>query len=701
MLQQLQQQSNYFLWLSAHDLEHISNPKKVIEDLIALIKEHNVLYYLKASPIISDSQYDILFDLLKRLEQQFPQFLSANSPTQHLLGQIDAFQKSPHRVPLLSLMNTYSADDIQDRGKSLQNTLDKRGDGNYSLSYCIEPKLDGNAVEIIYKDGIFLSASTRGDGNIGEDITEHAKYLLWLPLVLSWPNIPSLLSLRGEIIMSKQAHTRLNEYQSQEGLPLFANPRNAVAGTLRNLDPKMVQYRGLTVIFYDVLYAEWIDFSSQSMMYSQLQDYGLPVIEKISVANSIGQVQELCVDSKVFKHLEKQWYETDGLVIKLDDIPLRSILGTTNHHPRRAMAYKFPSKQIVTKLLSVSFQIGRTGVITPVAELEPVQLGGVLISRASLHNFDQIQTLDIRLWDSVWIQRSGEVIPYVLWPLIELRQGHETNIITPLVCPVCGQNTEKDAQYVAVRCSNTLCPAVIKESLAHAVSKDCLDLQGLGYALIALLVDAGLIHTLWDLFLLSQPQYTMQLRLLPWLAGKKIKQILEAIESTKILPFWRWLHAFGIDGVWVKTAQELEQWLAQQHISWATNILEAFALFQSSTLHGFGKGWESHLQCYARLQENKELWQFLEQQGVLFLPRQQSKQTGFLSGKSIVITGTFDVPRSQLITLIEQAWGKVVEGVTKKVSAFLVWANPGTKAEKAEKMWIPAYTSFDELKKTT
>jgi DNA ligase (NAD+) len=316
---QLQQQTQTYLQKSVTDL--LTDPQIHINILISLIHYHNTQYYLYTSPVISDSQYDHLFDLLKWLETQFPIYIQQNSPTQRLIGQQERFASAPHSIPLLSLQNTYTSEDIINRWKTLDNTISQRSDSTYTMQYCIEPKLDGNAVELIYINWSFHQAITRWDGQYGEDISEHAKYLLNLPLQLIGNNIPQKLQLRGEIIMSKQAHTKLNEYQTQEGLPLFANPRNAVAGTLRNLNPKITQDRGLSCIVYDLLAMEWaLNISHHTRIINQIGQRWLPTIKELMIAHTLDEIIDFCKDEKVIKHLEQQRYETDGLVIKINDL---------------------------------------------------------------------------------------------------------------------------------------------------------------------------------------------------------------------------------------------------------------------------------------------------------------------------------------------------------------------------------------------
>ncbi len=441
-----------------------SQAKQIYEDLVKIINFHNWLYYVEANPVISDYEFDQLFDYLKKLEKKFPQLISPDSPTQRLTFQVQTeFKTAKHKVPLLSLDNTYNAEDLYQWYDFLKRQLNPLGIEKWS--YVVEPKFDWSSVELVYKNGKFVQAITRWDGIIGEDVTENVKTIMNLPLELKWAEKIKELRLRGEVLMKKSVFERLNQQRAEQWLPLFANPRNAAAWSLRQLDPKITAQRWLVIYVYDLLYMElqeqqnislfsnvkykFIDDNlkntlsslvsllkkpifdvSQIDIYNLFERWWLPVWDRIWYAKSIEEVIKICSSEETLSYFKSQDIEFDWLVIKISEIWIRWILGNTGHHPRWAVAYKFPAEQVSTRLISVDFQVGRTGIITPVANLQPVELWWVTISRATLHNFEYIKEKDIRLWDWVWVVRSGEVIPYIVGVIEERRSCKEGNKIT-------------------------------------------------------------------------------------------------------------------------------------------------------------------------------------------------------------------------------------------------------------------------------
>jgi DNA ligase (NAD+) len=667
--------------------------KSKIDELIQVLLDHNYCYYVLAAPIISDTEYDILFQLLLTRESKYPQHIQSHSPTQKISWQLNWFEKATHIQPLLSLQNTYNSTDIDNRYASLENAIIKYAEIQQSLTMSIEAKMDGTSVALTYINGELTQAITRWDWTIGEDITSHAKYLLWLPHKLDGKS-PELLVIRWEILMPKSALERLNAFQQEHELPMFANTRNAVAWTLRNLDPKLVQKRGLTVLLYDILYTS-NNIKTQQQAHTNLRERWLPVVDFCRYIDTIQNIKQICEDPNTIKTLTSKRYETDGLVIKLDNIPLRDVLGSTHHHPRRAMAYKFPSKQVTAKLIDVEYQVGRSGVITPVAMLDPVQLGGVTISKASLHNFDNIATLDVRIGDQVWLQRSGEVIPYILWPVLQVRDGSEHIIKTPTHCPVCSSILEQEVWYVARLCKNPDCPAIIKQSLIHAVSKNCLDIRGLADATIELLVDNAMIRTISDLYILKEPQYKMQLRLLPWLWDKKIDQILTSIQQSLTQPLWKRIHAMGIFWVGIQSSKQIALIVNQAGIYLPTQVLTFIKTYDWHTIHGLWNNIAQAMQEFASDIKNIAMREILEQQGLIFEKMDTSMWP--LLWKYFVITWTFEQPRSVLVQQIQQRWWEVVSGVSKKITAVLVWNNPWSKYQQAIKLEIITFTQLEEM----
>lgn len=478
-----EQTKHYLDYISSHAADELTEEEflQIYPDLISLIGQHNKLYYIDSMPVISDTQYDELFAYLKKAEQSFPQHIRAESPTQRLTYQLqESFAQAEHPVPLLSLENSYDADDLKDWDKSLQNVLAKHQKNNSEesaegeaiipdmapLTYTCEPKYDGISIELIYRNGEFTQAITRGDGYVGEDITANVKTVLSVPFFLKDRTI-NTLRVRGEIVMTKKGFARVNEERQANGEQLFANARNATSGSLRQLDTSITAKRGLVCYVYDVLESSTDAGATHAETLEFLKEQGFMVFPWLKRCTTIDTVITLCLDVHTKQTFEKQEIDFDGIVVKVNEHATRQILGETNHHPRRAMAYKFPAQQIVTKLLSVDRQVGRTGILTPTANLEPVMLSGVTISRASLHNADFIKDKDILLGDSVRIQRSGEVIPYVLSPVHNARTGQETEIEIPTHCPVCQTPVVRSKTDIHIYCPSSVCPAQIKGKIAY------------------------------------------------------------------------------------------------------------------------------------------------------------------------------------------------------------------------------------------
>jgi DNA ligase (NAD+) len=510
--------------------------KDLYQTLIDTLTEHNHLYYVKGAPIISDAEYDQLFDFLERIEEEFPYLISSNSPTQSLIGQIaDGFSKANHKVPLLSLENSYSADDLFDFDERVKRILNKYDIG--TCQYRIEPKYDGVSVELIYQEGILTKAITRGDGITGEDITTNVKTIKNLPKQLA--DAPAFLSVRGEIMMPKSVWKTLNLQREQQGKEIFANTRNAAAGSIKLLDSGEVAKRNLSCFVYDFLYAEnadgeFIDFP--------LENAHFPQVDLQKSPTDMHGVVAICLDATVKTFLDGQDFDFDGLVVKVvNQSGERQLLGATSHHPRWSMAYKFPAEQASTQILSVDFQVGRSGILTPVAHLQPVKLSGVEISRVSLHNFDFIRNKDIKKSDRVWVQRSGEVIPYVIGVIKERRTGNEDSIEAPLFCPVCQSPTTHIGVFYY--CANPNCPAQLKEKIRYFVSKNCMDIQGIGEGIIDVLVDRGVFHNVADIYKLEHSELRILLRKFPGFGDKRIYDLMKQVKLSKHQPLWRIINA--------------------------------------------------------------------------------------------------------------------------------------------------------------
>lgn len=666
--------------------------QETIAILIELIRYHNHLYYVKAQPVISDRQYDHLFSLLQELEERFPSLLRADSPTQRLTVQLqDSFLQADHRVPLLSLQNSYETEQLRDRQTYLSRQVSDLGE----VSYFVEPKFDGSGVELVYRDGLLAQAITRGDGMTGELITENIKTIRGVPLVLS-DQATSIaeLRVRAEVVMPKSSFERLNAYQRAEGLPQFANPRNAAAGSLRQLDPLVVGKRGLTAFVYDLL---WIDedasshFETQVELFAFLQELGLPVFDRFRHCEQITDVVNLCEDEEIARYFDQQNIEFDGLVIKVNELDKRLVLGSTAHHPRWAIAYKFPTKQVATKLLEITYQVGRTGVITPVASLTPVEINGAMISRATLHNFDYIQERDIREGDTVRVQRSGEVIPYILGPIEEKRAWQEQVVTPPEQCPSCGSLLRRLDEEVALVCPNVDCRAKRQAQLKHFVSKSCMDIDGLGDRLIDLLVEVWLVDSYVDLYRLAESNRRSQLQSLPGIGHKKTQQVLTQLEESKSRPLWRILHAISIPYVGKKMAQTLSSYIANRSETPDLGEVIRLCTDRDGLLEIYGLGKQTVEAIIAFFSDPKHLRDLRElvSLGMSFQPTAAVRGEWVLANQKIVITWTFPRTRDQLIEQIAKAGGQVVGSVSRATDLLLVGNKPGGKLQKAQNLDVP------------
>ncbi len=669
----------------------------IIDDLIEAIRYHNEQYYVYAQPIIADVQYDHLFSLLAEIEKKFPAYIRPDSPTQRLeINLQEWFSKASHGgYHLLSLQNTYNAEQIGE----WSDFLIKNSEQWTAFEFIVEPKFDGSSVHLIYEYGKFTQAISRGDGTVGEDITENIKVVRNLPLYIPQAKeIPSL-RFRGEVLMPKNAFIQLNEYQQEEWLPLFANTRNATAGTLRQLDPQIVAQRNLVVFIHELLTWEEVGCTKHSEMFDLLAKRGLPFY-RYKQYSSIDEVVAYCMDESTHKELLRLNLEFDGLVIKVNDLLQRVALGTTAHHPRRAIAYKFPALQVATKLMAITYQVWRTWVITPVASLDPVQLSGALIGKATLHNFDYIHDNDIRLDDYVWVQRSGEVIPYVVGPIVARRDGHEKPFVIPTHCPSCGSTITQQEGEVAWYCTNSICDAQIKEKLKHFVAKGCMNISGLGESIIELLVDAKLLSSYVDFYSLHLPEKRLQMSSLPWLAEKKIQQILSQIELSKSNNVRRLLHGLGVSFVGKKVATMLERYLAEQWVTTRDQFLSALTNIEAlSWVFGLWPQTTHSLQTFFSDPLQVSLLHTVYTHWVNIFPTvMKSSVAGALDGVSCVITWTFPVSREEITAVLEWAGAKVTSTVTSKTTRLLAGEKAWSKLEKALALWVAIHTWHEAIK---
>ncbi len=840
-----------------HDIGKLSE-KEVSEfylKLIDCIVDHNHLYYIENNPLISDKEYDELFEYLKKIEEHFPQLITSNSPTQSLIGQVSEwFKQAKHEIKLMSLENTYNAKDIEEREERIKKILLKNNNtkdtdknnfiqgigiilqnkegkyifqkrdkntninpwkialfgwgiewnetyedtvirefkeelewkiekkdlveiGNFEshinknkylkifyasnidtqkliihewesietmsleeaenkkdvtdftkevlkyfkntriISYRVEPKFDGLSVELIYKKWIFVQAITRGDWSVGEDITENVRTIKNVPKKLQ-----SLIDIhvRWEILMPKSIWKELNKEREEEWETPFANTRNAAAGSIKLLDPKEVAKRGLLCYVYDILIAWSLKLEAWS-----LSKLGFDVFPREKTGLHIGEIITLCEDTETKKYLEQQDIEFDGLVIKVEDEKQRKIIWSTDHHPRRAVAYKFPAQLAATQILSVDFQVGRTGIITPVANLEPVQLSGAKLQRVSLHNFDFIKEKDIHIHDRIRLQRSGEVIPYIVsvitdrrekidvsskegnWKQNKMKSGKaglkiENYINPPKTCPSCNESiTQKDMHYY---CTNPHCPEKVKQQIQHFVSKNCMDIQGIGESIIDLLVEHTIIKNIADIYKLTDVNIQIQLTKFPGIGDKKVAEIVKGIEESKHKALRRLLNGLGIPHVGKKMAQDIASQMQNalvlewgecriqedNPISCILNLMSNVERLRN--IYGIGEKTVQSITKFFSDKYNLKLLDELETYGVNMDPK---KYSDFIKTKkvkgSFSITWSFDIPREKIADYFQQQGYLFHESPKKDTDFMLIGEKAGSKKNKAEKLEIQIY----------
>ncbi len=641
------------------------------------IEAHNRRYYEDAAPTISDREYDRLYRELIDLEERFPQLITPDSPTRRVGdAPLKAFSQIAHRAPMLSLDNTYSEEEVGAFYRRIEKLLP-----NEKVPVVVEPKVDGVAVSLLYENGRLKYAATRGDGSVGDDITQNIRTIRSLPKQLKG-DAPPVFEVRGEVFMTKEGFAKLNAERSEAGLPVFANPRNSAAGSLKQLDPAITAQRPLGVIFYGTGTVEGIELTHHSKLFPLLQKLGLPCSERWWSADSLDEILHAIRALEKIRH--DFVYETDGAVVKVDAIAQRESLGMTAKSPRWAMAFKYEAEQVETKLLDILIQVGRTGVLTPVAVLEPVVVSGSTVARATLHNEDEIQRKDIRIGDTVVIEKAGEVIPAVVKVRSDLRNGSEKKFRMPRKCPVCGSKVVKDEGQVAVRCVNAQCPAQLKRRIEHFASRGAMDIEGLGEAMVEQLVAKNLVCQVSDIYRLTNEQLSELERM----GEKSVSKLLEAIERSKKQPLWRLLFGIGILHVGVSAARAL-----------ADHFPNLDALMEASTeelqrIPDVGEVVGASIAQFFREPGNREMTEQLRSAGLRLTSEPKSKPaTGSrIAGTTWVITGTLSQPRDEIAEQILQRGGKVSGSVSKKTSFVLAGEEAGSKLEKAKKLGIKVLT---------
>jgi DNA ligase (NAD+) len=645
--------------------------KERYEKIKSEIEEHNYRYYVLANPIISDEEYDKLFKELLELEKTYPELKTPDSPSQRIGGIVlDEFKKVTHSVPMLSLDNTYNEVDILEFHERVLRNLNRS-----QIDYMCELKIDGVSVAIRYTDGILNQGITRGDGITGEDITENIKTILSIPLRL---NKKVDIEVRGEIFMPIREFVRINAEREKNGLQVFANPRNATAGTLKLLDSKEVAKRKLDSFMYYVIFPENYNLKTQEDALVFLKELGFKTNPHSKKQESISGVIEYWKEwTKRRRELE---YDVDGIVVKVNEFDLQRALGETVRSPRWAIALKFPSEQKETKLIKVHFQVGSTGIITPVAEFNPIHLEGTIVKRASLHNFEYIKERDIREGDYVIVEKAGGIIPQVVGPVIEKRTGHEKEILPPEKCPVCGGKAGKiKSDEVAIRCLNPSCPEKLVRVLENFVSRDAMNIQGLGKKLLKRMVNAGILKDIADIYYLDENKIRS---LGKGIGDKTIKNVLTQIELSKNRELYRLINALGIPSVGTKTSKDLAT-----HFKTLENLMNA-RFDELLEVEGIGEDTAQAIINYFSQNEVKLIVQKLKDAGVNF-GYQEKEKKGPLSGLLICQTGALSrMTRQEFAEYVESKGGTFTDNLTKKTNILVVGENPGSKLDKARQYGI-------------
>ncbi len=656
-------------------------PKGIREKAEHLRKEieyHNYRYYTLNDPVISDFEYDQMMKELVELEKKYPELRSPSSPTQRIGAKIlKGFKSVMHPSYMYSLDNSYDMQDIADFDRRVKRIL-----GVKAVDYVCEMKIDGLSVRLKYVNGELVLGATRGDGKVGEDVTENVKTIRTVPLILQRRMD---VEVRGEIYMSYEEFRSLNAQRLANGLPPFANPRNAAAGTLRQLNTSEVARRHLNSFMYTLVSAENYGIKTQWEALQFMKKLGFKVSEESKLVRSLEEVEETLEEfEKKRKNLP---FPIDGVVIKVNDLTYQRRLGYTNKYPRWAIAFKFPAEQARTKIKDIKIQVGRTGVLTPVAVLEPVKLAGTIVRRASLHNFDYIQKMDIRIGDMVLVEKAGEIIPQVVKVVTEERKGNEKKVDIPKSCPTCGGPVGKiDENDVALRCLNPYCPAKLEGWLEHFASREAMDIRGLGKKLVKKLVKLGLVKDPADIYSLDVQTVSK----IENMGEKSAKKLISEIEKSKSAPLHKIINALGIPMVGEGTSLLLEK-----HFSTLKDLMNA-DLKSLESIEGIGEKTARSIVDFFSLEKTKRMVEKLISQGIG--KKQTDDEAKPLKGLKFVITGTLSIPRNDMKEYLTRLGGEVSSSVSKKIDYLVIGKNPGSKLEKAKAFGIRTLTE-EELEK--
>ena len=646
-----------------------------------MLRFHEHRYYILNDPLLSDFEYDQLFKALEKIEKENPTLITPDSPTQRVAHELTReFPTVQHLVPMLSLDNSYNADDLLDFDRKVRELS-----GLEQISYCVEPKFDGGSISLIYENDQLVRAATRGDGVAGDEVTINIRQIHSVPLTAPFSKFGiQQAEIRGEVLMNKENFSRYNQSLTAQGLAPLANPRNAASGTLRLKDPREVAKRNLEVFVYHLSYFSLqkeeqspVALQSHAATLGLLWELGFrsPAREK-KVFNSIQDVINYCVEFEAVR--DTLPYEIDGMVIKVNEVALQEKLGMTSHHPRWAVAFKFKARQATTQLIGIEFQVGRTGAVTPVAKLEPVGVGGVMVSSISVHNQEYIAEKDLRIGDQVLIERAGDVIPQIVKSLTEARTGKEKQIQFPSVCPVCASKLFKEEEEAVWRCINLECPAQVIERIIHFVSKDALDIRGFGEANVRKFVELGLLGDIPGI-------YTLDFAKLASMEGfgkKSIENLQQAIELSKKQPLHRLIYALGIRFVGETTARTLAN--AVDHLL----DFQSFSEEQLQQLEDVGTKVAGSIRQFFSNSDNIKMLQALEKLGLtLRNEKKDTHSTGNLTGKTFLFTGTLSkLKRSEAEEMVRANGGQILSGVSAKLNYLVAGEEAGSKLEKAKKI---------------
>ena len=654
-----------------------------IDNLRSELNDHNYRYYVLDDPVISDAEYDRLLRELQSLEDTHPELITDDSPTQRVGAlPLEGFGNIEHRIPMQSLANAMDSDELL----AFHDRLIRRLGKEQAIEYIAEPKLDGLAVELVYENGQFVNGSTRGDGTTGEDITQNLKTIRAIPLAVrvETQSAPALLEVRGEVFISKDDFKKLNKQQEENDKPVFANPRNAAAGSLRQLDSGITATRPLSIFCYQAGVVEGTTFETHSEFLAALQNWGFPVNPEIKILNGIEEA--ITFHSNLKSHRNSLPYEIDGSVIKVNNYALREELGVRSRSPRWAIAGKFKAQQETTVIEDIVLSVGRTGAVTPVAKLQPVKVGGVVVSNVTLHNQDEIDRKDIRVGDTVLIQRAGDVIPQVVKVIKEKRPSNTSPFKMTNTCPECDHDVYRPEDEVVARCQNLSCPAQVKRRIEHFVSKNAMDIDGVGEKLIDQLVEKNLVKSVDDLYHLTLDQLSELERM----AEKSAKNTISAIDNSKSTTFHRFVHALGIRNVGEHVAKVLEKsFTGNIEIFMKTNaeVLEDIDEVGPIVAETIVKFWAD--------ETNVNIVNNCFKLGIS-LESVKNKTEQIFMGKTFVFTGSLEsITRKEGKEIIEARGGRAAGSVSAKTDYIVAGENAGSKLKKAEKLGIPVLTESE------